>query len=220
IRPQSVHQATQALVNNPTQAEVDLFNWKTHAAPQPPQANTAIMISPAADLAASEPSEIVRIAIEGWYGDFLKTLHPNWTNRREDLESLIGFAERFEQMGELLTQLVLLNSETTDRSVEPVEHSVRLTTIHQAKGLEYPIVFVMGLAEGFFPLNRAIDEDNVEEERRLFYVAVTRAQSRLILTYPIISMQGNYPMRQEPSRFIREIPDELYKMVRIGGPKW
>ena len=78
-------------------------------------------------------------------------------------------------MEELLAQLVLLASESNERDSYQAHNCLRLTTIHQAKGLEFPIVFVIGLADGLFPLKRTIDDGDLEEERRLFYVAVTRA---------------------------------------------
>ena len=127
-------------------------------------------------IASESPSEVVRIATEGWYNSFIRNLYPNWQSRMEDLESLIGFAGRFEEMSELLAQLTLLNSETADRSIDIEDDFLRLTTVHQAKGLEYPVVFVIGLADGLFPIKRALDEGNLDEERRLFYVAVTRAK--------------------------------------------
>ena len=163
----------------------------------------------------------MQIAIEGWYSDFMRNLFPNWQNRQDDLESLVGFADRFEEMSELLAQLVLLNSETSDRSVDPKEDALRLTTIHQAKGLEFPVVFVIGLADGLFPLKRAMEEDNLEEERRLFYVAVTRARDALYLTYPMINTQGGPSIRLNPSRFLNEIPERTYEILRMPpGRTW
>ncbi len=161
------------------------------------------------------PQKAVRVAAEGWYESFGKNHFVNWSNRSEDLESLVSFAGRFEEIHELLAQLALLSSETGDRSVELEEDCLRLTTIHQAKGLEYPVVFVIGLADGLFPLRRAIEENNLEEERRLFYVAVTRARDELYLSYPMISAQGGGPMRLKPSRFLEEIPEDRYETLHI-----
>lgn len=165
-------------------------------------------------IASESPSEVVRIATEGWYNSFIRNLYPNWQSRMEDLESLIGFAGRFEEMSELLAQLTLLNSETADRSIDIEDDFLRLTTVHQAKGLEYPVVFVIGLADGLFPIKRALDEGNLDEERRLFYVAVTRAKNELYLTYPRINSQSGYPMRLKPSRFVSELPREHYEILR------
>ena len=163
------------------------------------------------------PAEIVRIAIEGWYGDYMRNQYDNWQSRREDLDSVIGFAARFQDMNELLAQLVLLNSETSDRSAEPNEDTIRLTTIHQAKGLEFPIVFIIGAADGMLPLKRAIDDGDVEEERRLFYVASTRARDELYVLYPRIMSQGGPPAVMPPSRFIEELDPESYDQFRVRG---
>ncbi|NDI19554.1 MAG: ATP-dependent helicase, partial [Actinobacteria bacterium] len=102
-----------------------------------------------------KPHNAVEIAIDGWYGDYLKGAYANYVSRLDDLKSLIGFAGRFEEMQELLAQIMLLNSETSDRSADPDADSLRLTTVHQAKGLEYAAVFLIGLADGSFPLRRA-----------------------------------------------------------------
>ncbi len=163
---------------------------------------------------APSPADVVRLAIEGWYGDYLRNIYDNWESRREDLDSIIGFASRFADMNELLAQLVLLNSETSDRAVEPDADTVRLTTIHQAKGLEFPVVFIIGAADGLLPLKRAIDSGDVEEERRLFYVAATRARDELYVLYPRIVSQGGPPAVLEPSRFIEELDPESFDQFR------
>lgn len=187
-------------------SEVDLFNFKESQNTKSSKLST--------------PKEIVSLAVEGWYGDYLRHIHTNWASRRDDLDSLIGFAERFESMDELLAQLVLLNSESSDRSAEAPEDTIRLTTIHQAKGLEYPVVFIVGLAENLFPLKRVIEEGSIEEERRLFYVGVTRAQEQLYLTYPMVSLQGGPLQRLEPSRFVQELPEHVYETLRLSRPAW
>jgi len=145
-----------------------------------------------------------------------KEIYPNWLERSDDLQSLISFASRFDTIQELLAQLVLLAAETHERGTEMSPNCLRLTTIHQAKGLEFPIVFVIGLAEGLFPLRRTIDQGDLEEERRLFYVAVTRAMQQLYLTYPMLNQQGNTTMRLSPSRFIREIDASRYETLRAA----
>lgn len=135
----------------------------------------------------------------------------------DDLESLIGFATKYTDTTEMLSQLVLLNSETSSRSISTDEDAVRLSTVHQAKGLEYPVVFVIGLADGAFPLQRAIEAGDIEEERRLFYVAVTRAQDELYLTYPTVVMIRGGRMPARPSQFLRELDDDKYEVQRIPG---
>lgn len=162
------------------------------------------------------PQELVELALEGWYSSFIREIYPNWTERADDLQSLVAFAARYETLEELLAQLVLLSSESNERSPEDLKNCLRLTTIHQAKGLEFPVVFVIGLADGTFPLKRTIDEGDLEEERRLFYVAVTRAMKELYLTYPMLNNQGNSVMRLNPSRFVREIDPGRYETLRAA----
>jgi len=169
---------------------------------------------------AKSPQDIVKIGIEGWYGGFLRTVYENWQSRRDDLDSLIGFASRYETMSELLVQLTLLNSETSDRKIYPDTDTLRLSTIHQAKGLEFPIVFVLGCADELLPLKRAIEEGNVEEERRLFYVAVTRAMDELYLCYPKVTATGGPPRLLQPSRFlcdVQSIGDDFYEPLHLQG---
>jgi DNA helicase-2/ATP-dependent DNA helicase PcrA len=110
----------------------------------------------------------------------------------------------------------LLNGETSDRHVEPDTEAVKLTTVHQAKGLEYAVVFVIGLADGLFPGRRSIEAGDVEEERRLFYVAVTRARDELYLCYPKVNSRGGPSgMLNTPSRFLQELPSDLYEQLKL-----
>lgn len=163
---------------------------------------------------SEKPEDVIQIGLDGWYGSFIKKVYPNWLERTDDLQSLTSFASRFETMEELLAQFVLLASETNDRSSDERKDTLRLTTVHQAKGLEFPVVFIMGLADGLFPLKRTIDDGDLEEERRLFYVAVTRAMEELYLTYPMLNQQGSTVLRLNPSRFVREIDVGHYETLR------
>ena len=168
-------------------------------------------------LTDESPDAIIQLALDGWYSSYIREIYPNWTERADDLQSLISFANRFETMEELLAQLVLLASESNERDSDEAHNCLRLTTIHQAKGLEFPIVFVIGLADGLFPLKRTIDDGDLEEERRLFYVAVTRAMEELYLSYPMLNQQGQTVMRLNPSRFVQEIDTSRYETLR-GAP--
>ncbi len=162
------------------------------------------------------PAEIVQLGIDGWYGDYLRGAYSNYSQRLDDLKGLVGFAGRFEEMEELLAQLVLLSSETSDRSVDGDEDQLRLTTVHQAKGLEFPVVFLIGVAEGLFPLRRTLEEGgDVEEERRLFYVAVTRAKDQLYLCQPKITRAGGPAFIMKPSQFLAVVPESLYEIIRL-----
>jgi|CZKI01.1.fsa_nt_gi DNA helicase-2/ATP-dependent DNA helicase PcrA len=165
---------------------------------------------------AGTPADAVETAIEGWYGDYLKGAFADYSDRLEELTALVGFAQRFEETQDFLAQILLLNSETSDRHVDPDSDAIKLTTVHQAKGLEYDVVFVIGLADGQFPGRRSIEAGDVEEERRLFYVAVTRARNELYLSYPkIASRPGPGGLMLTPSRFLLEISPDLYQELKI-----
>ncbi len=169
-----------------------------------------------AEPARSSAAAMIRTVLEAGYEDYLKETFANFRNRLEDLEQLAIFAQQFKTTEEFLTQLSLLTNieAEDDRSANKDTEQLRLSTIHQAKGLEFDVVFVIMLCEGLFPSGRSIDsgdEESVEEERRLFYVAITRARDELYLSYPLIRATLGYggDAMQLPSRFLKEIPPEL-----------
>ncbi len=167
---------------------------------------------------AVPPSRIVEQVLNGWYGDYIRNVYPDWENREEDLLSIINFASRYDTMSELLAQLVLMNSETSDKGIETSDNAVRLSTIHQAKGLEYPVVFLISCADEWLPLKRAIEEGNTDEERRLFYVAVTRAMNELYISFPMMhAVRGGGVQRMMASRFLSEVPRENYEKLSFRG---
>ncbi len=182
----------------PTRPDADLFRAAAEAA-SPKVART--------------PAETVRVCIEGWYGAFIKTIFPDWREREQDLQGLIGFAAKFEDIGDLVAQVALLNGESSDKKAEPEEDMLRLTTIHQSKGLEFPIVFLLGVADGLLPLTRAIDDGDVEEERRLFYVACTRAENLLFLFSPRFAVSGEGYRPLDPCRFLEEMNPDCYELA-------
>jgi DNA helicase-2/ATP-dependent DNA helicase PcrA len=159
-------------------------------------------------------SAMIRHVLEAGYEVYLQENFANYRNRLEDLEQLAAFALQFETVEDFLTQLSLLtNVEAEDnQSASRDTEQLKLSTIHQAKGLEFDIVFVIMLCDGMFPSARSIESaDGEEEERRLFYVALTRARNELYLSHPLIRMMpgmGGDTM-QQPSRFLREFPSEL-----------
>ncbi len=122
------------------------------------------------------------------YDDYMKNKFSNYEARREDLNTLSSFARQFENTEEFLSQLALIGAvETPDAlgSGDGDTEKVTLSTIHQAKGLEWKAVFLIWLTEGMFPSSRSSETpEGLEEERRLFYVGVTRCKDELYLTYP------------------------------------
>jgi DNA helicase-2/ATP-dependent DNA helicase PcrA len=159
------------------------------------------------------PSEMITSIVEAIYDDYAKVNFINYELRREDLDQLAIFARQFKDVHEFLSQLALISN--VDAEAVPGQTSdkeaVNLSTVHQAKGLEFHTVFVIWLTDGMFPSSRSLDtRDALEEERRLFYVAVTRARDELYLTYPHMRLAGGYgDVFQRPSRFLQEIPNDL-----------
>jgi DNA helicase-2/ATP-dependent DNA helicase PcrA len=167
------------------------------------------------------PGNMIRAVLEAVYDDYGKAEFANYDQRREDLNTLAEFAGRYREPAEFLDQLALmsgLDSDPADADLEE-EGRVTLSSVHQAKGLEWRAVFVIWLAEGMFPSSRSLEsEESVEEERRLFYVAVTRAREELYLTYPHLRLNAGYgEMLQRPSRFIQELPKDLLEEWQITG---
>jgi DNA helicase-2/ATP-dependent DNA helicase PcrA len=159
-------------------------------------------------------AKMLRLVIDAGYDDYLKETYDNYARRIEELQQLAEFAFQFGSVEEFLTQLALLtNVEAEGDKSENDSGKIRLSTIHQAKGLEFEIVFVIMLCDGMFPSARSMESnEGVEEERRLFYVAITRAKNELYLSYPLI--RGGYGNSgndafQSPSRFLAEIPGDL-----------
>jgi len=170
------------------------------------------------------PSAALTSVIEGVYDDLLKARYPNYEARRQDLEQLRNFAAGFDSIQDLLAQLALLSGIDIggDGRDREDEDCVTLSSVHQAKGLEWHGVFVVWLAEGMFPNNRVLQNDDdgtgLEEERRLFYVALTRAKDELHLCFPMM-WPGNHTgeMMQRPSPFLAEIPAGLMEAWQVGS---
>jgi DNA helicase-2/ATP-dependent DNA helicase PcrA len=159
-------------------------------------------------------SKMIRLVIEAGYEDYLKESYDNHESRLEELEQLAVFARQFADVEEFLTQLALLTNieAEDDQPVDADDEKLRLSTIHQAKGLEFDVVFIIMLCEGLFPSGRSLENnDATEEERRLFYVAITRARNELYLVHPLIraGYGAGSDLMQRPSRFLDEIPKDL-----------
>ena len=165
------------------------------------------------------PAEMLRSVIEAIYDDYAKAQFPNYDQRREDLHTLANFARQYESAGDFLDQLALLsNLENETVAARDDDEKVTLSSVHQAKGLEWKVVFVIWMTDGMFPSSRSLENaDAIEEERRLFYVAVTRAKDELYLTYPNLRLNAAYgEMLQRPSRFLLEVPKALVEEWQIS----
>ena len=168
------------------------------------------------EAAAASPSRLVAAILERTaFGDYLEKGAPgDAAGRVENLEELVSAVAAYDGMeGGLQAFLdrTALLSET-----ENVQGSsgINLMTLHSAKGLEYPVVFIVGLEEDLFPHARsAEDHDDIEEERRLFYVGMTRAKERLVLSRALMRRLFGEPRPAEPSRFLREVPGHLLREI-------
>lgn len=172
------------------------------------------------------PSEMIFSVLEGVYDEFLKANFDNYDNRRGDIEQLSQYGGNFDDILEFLAQLSLMSSvdgEPTGDKSERDDEKVTLSSIHQAKGLEWKVVFLIWLADGQFPNGRILesdDQDALEEERRLFYVALTRAKDDLYLTYPMMnpkSYTGDIITR--PSRFLEDFPATMVEEWIVGNER-
>ncbi len=183
--------------------------------------NTLDEIAPEGHLIT--PASAIESVVEAVYDEYAKAKFPNYENRREDLNVLANYARQYADPNDFLSQLALVtNLETAEvgaRAATEDQEQLTLTSVHQAKGLEWKVVFVIGLTEGSFPSGRSLDSaEAVEEERRLFYVAVTRAEDELYLTYPYMRLNAGYggDMFQRPSRFLGEVPETLVEKWEIS----
>src|SRR5438105_7502633 len=196
------------------------------------------------------PSECIRLVVEKGYADYARSKVANAQARLDDLEQLSQYALRYEDVNTFLEEIALANPMAGEdvAVVGPEDEKVVLSSVHQAKGLEWRAVFVIWLADGRFPSQRALrvpggvirmpaepvanefalilrdsDEKELvipgeEEERRLFYVAVTRAKQELYLVFPVMARdRGGLDVLMEPSRFVRELPGEVYEKWVIAS---
>jgi DNA helicase-2/ATP-dependent DNA helicase PcrA len=159
------------------------------------------------------PSAMIVSVVEAIYDDYAKANFTNYELRREDLNQLASFARQFSNAQEFLSQLALISNVDAEPAPNAGvdNEAVNLSSVHQAKGLEFHTVFVIWLTDGMFPSSRSLEtRDAIEEERRLFYVAITRARDELYLSYPHMRLNAGFgDMFQRPSRFLKEIPIEL-----------
>ncbi len=182
----------------------------------------------------NRPAKQIELILTNGYEQHLLENYENAEARLEDLKGLAMYAARYDSTEDFLSELALLS---TERFKEPTgiigedvvsggeeDELLTLTSVHQAKGLEWKAVFIIWAAEGKFPSPRSLKEiDSEEEERRLWYVALTRAQDELYLTYPLMIIDYNrQTVLQKPSRFITECPPALFEVWSLeeGAPEF
>ncbi len=166
------------------------------------------------------PADLLLTVLRTGYESSLDARFENARDRKEDLDQLLNLAAPYASVQRFVEDLTLrepFKGESLRGWQEPDELLV-LSTIHQSKGLEWTAVFLIGLSEGQFPHPKSLEDPSaLEEERRLFYVAVTRTKRELYLTYPLTRytyQRGEVLMR--PSQFLAELPETLFELWRVG----
>ncbi|HVN23790.1 MAG TPA: ATP-dependent helicase [Syntrophorhabdales bacterium] len=164
-------------------------------------------------------SDMISAVLEHGYTDYLKLNYPNYESRLEDLTQLMNFSTKYQSLDSFLSELSLMGGVSGEEVVSAGYEDERavLSTVHQAKGLEWKVVFIIWAAEGRFPNPKALEEGALEEERRLFYVASTRAMDQLYLCYPLTVFDKQIGLViLKPSRFISELKAIHYEEWQIS----
>lgn len=168
----------------------------------------------------ASPSGLIRAVLDSNYKTYLETEYPDYRERSNDIEQLALFAEKESDLSKFLAEAGLQENFARPQEQSPHiedEEKMVLSTIHQAKGLEWEAVFLIGVSAGQFPSDRALNEDKgIEEERRLFYVAITRAKTYLCISYPLLSNM-NFGSLGGPSMFLEEIDKDLVESSALSG---
>ncbi|HEX7094833.1 MAG TPA: 3'-5' exonuclease, partial [Acidimicrobiales bacterium] len=166
------------------------------------------------EMASGEPAPLLEAILErsGYLAELQAEHSIEAEGRLENLGELVGVAREFDSIDEFLERVSLVSDVD---ELEDDDSSVTLMTLHSAKGLEFPVVFLVGMEEGVFPHIRALgDPEQMEEERRLAYVGITRARERLYLTHAWCRMLHGSTQYNPPSRFLDEIPAALMQEAK------
>lgn len=194
----------------------------------------ALLNELAQDENKNNPGKQIEFILEGGYSEHLHANYENAESRIEDLQGLAAYAQRYSSTEDFLSELALISTERFGE-VTPVagedlvmggeeDELLTLTSVHQAKGLEWSAVFMIWAAEGKFPSPRSLREiESEEEERRLWYVALTRAKDELYIAYPLLILDyRRQTIIQKPSRFVTECPPSLFEVWSLEDetPNW
>ena len=176
----------------------------------------------------AKAAEVVRAVLEhsGYEAQLRVQRTLEAEGRLENLEEFLGVAQEYDGRAERNAETPALQGFLQEVSLYTDQDAyqdnapqITLMTLHNAKGLEFPVVFITGMEEGVFPHQRSLDEQNIEEERRLAYVGITRAKRRLYLVHARARNLWGSAMYGIPSRFLGEIPASQIEKVTIGGAR-
>jgi DNA helicase-2/ATP-dependent DNA helicase PcrA len=164
----------------------------------------------------STPSAAVDCILRNGYQDHLYSAYADAEMRIEDIEQMSRFALKYDSLETFMSDLALQGvNEGNNEGSYASAGKVVLSTVHQAKGLEWQAVFLIGMNDGRFPSAKSLKADGEEEERRLFYVGATRAKETLYLCYQLSSQDWPGLGFSRPSRFIRELPQECFEEISV-----
>ncbi len=161
------------------------------------------------------PSAAIDHVMHHGYEEYLYATYPNAEMRIEDVTQMVKFAQRYDLLETFLSEMTLQGLSEAVEGADAAEGRVILSTVHQAKGLEWGVVFMIGLNDGKFPSAKSLKNDDEEEERRLFYVGVTRTRESLYLCYPVAVDDWQAMGSARPSRFIRELPEDCFEEMAV-----
>ena len=168
--------------------------------------------------------DLIQALTDTFYRQYVLASFTDAERRLEDIAEVIRFAATFPDIESFVSQSGLLSNleaEPDHPAYAAGRDAVRLSTIHQAKGLEWTAVIILWLTSGMFPSQRSVRAEDIAEERRLFYVAVTRARSRLFLCCPVHRRERNGGLsRCEPSPFLSELPEGVVEVQRELNRYW
>ncbi len=161
----------------------------------------------------SDPAELIKLIRDLFYDEYMMLRYPDYRDRQLDLERLTEMADRYSKLGDFISDMMLSEKVDVERDLNSSD-SIVLTTVHQAKGLEWKVVFVLSVNPGDFPHYMALKEGNLDEEERIFYVAITRAKDILYISTqrlgnPVPFRSNRIVMRNDEVNFISRIPEDL-----------
>ncbi len=166
------------------------------------------------------PAEIMDIVYNNFYSDYLLKRYPDHKERGADIERLIDISARYRSLNSFLSDILLSEEVRIEPAGEKRQEGVVLTTIHQAKGLEWKVVFILSVNPGDLPSGFAINEGKLDEEARIFYVAITRARDILYICRQQTGSRNPYfgnkfVMKSEELDFIKAIPEDMVEWVTV-----
>jgi len=158
------------------------------------------------------PADMLRVVYDAFYRELLEVRYANYRERQRDVERLIQIADRYNSLERFLSDLLLAERIELERELAEPPKAIILSTVHQAKGLEWKVVFVLSVNPGDFPFSWAIREGKLGEEERIFYVAITRAKDELYLCRQLTSdfpRDDTLRIKSGSADFLADLPEDL-----------